>query len=291
MDTIIFVMTRRCNMNCKCCVDKIRQSKRKSNRDITEEVLGFCKNMGVHHVILTGGEPLMEDNVFEVVDIFAKEKIETSIITNGSFPEKVELLKKAGLDNLFVSMDGITEKTHNVIKETNLQSVLKTIAETKRFEINCIINCIVHKFNYMHIGEMIQFAMDTKVRDLFFSPFFEEKDYEKEKMGLSIEQWKSCKKDLAFWAHLYHHENYFQYWKGLYKSTGQSPKKCMALKKGLVIDETGNIFPCFSREDLNCGDVSEDGFESIIDKMQEHAQKICDASCFNEHCMTLEFPF
>lgn len=292
IDTVMYIATRVCNMRCKGCIDLTRNvNMNNKKKNVYKYVYDFCKEVKAKHIIITGGEALMLNNICDIVKMHSELGITTSIITNGSFPEKIVELKEAGISNIFVSLDGLSQETHNVLKQTNVSTVLTTIQRIKELKIRCIINTIVHARNYLEIDKLINYAINVGVNDLFMAPFFSEKDGLYNELLLSKQQWRECKKVLRYWAHLYKHERYFKYWKALMEDSKQLPSKCEMLKKGIIIDENGNIFPCFSREDLICGNVCNRS-DNYFNKMIEcNYSKIKDAQCFNKHCVTLEFPF
>ncbi|MFH1239733.1 MAG: radical SAM protein [Candidatus Diapherotrites archaeon] len=80
------------------------------------------------------GEPLLNENIAKMVEYAHKKRIKTSINTNLNVKlseKQVGELINAGLDQLYVSMDGITQKTYEKYrKKGDLKTVMDNI---KRF--------------------------------------------------------------------------------------------------------------------------------------------------------------
>lgn len=78
----IFIRTTGCNLRCKWCDTKYSYygGVEYSVDDIFEKVKGF----GVKRVCLTGGEPLLHEDSFELIDMLFSEGYNILVETNGS---------------------------------------------------------------------------------------------------------------------------------------------------------------------------------------------------------------
>lgn len=77
------------------------------------------------------GEPLINKRIHEYIALAKKYLIYTEISSNLSLPSiDAEALVKSGLDNMFLSVDGATQKTYETFRRGgNLQYVLKNLKE------------------------------------------------------------------------------------------------------------------------------------------------------------------
>jgi MoaA/NifB/PqqE/SkfB family radical SAM enzyme len=81
-----------------------------------EQALPILKRRGIRHVTFQGGEPLVHPDIVRLVALTAASGISAAVITNGWFlPRYVDLLARAGLSRLVVSLDSanLTEHEHN----------------------------------------------------------------------------------------------------------------------------------------------------------------------------------
>lgn len=95
---IIFFVTNRCNFTCNWCLDKNRPLDNLGS-NIAEElsiekIERFCEKSRnkISYLILTGGEPFLRNDLDIIVNLFY-QNLSTSFVTivsNGSFPEKIE---------------------------------------------------------------------------------------------------------------------------------------------------------------------------------------------------------
>ncbi|MFW6024719.1 MAG: radical SAM protein [Candidatus Woesearchaeota archaeon] len=126
-------LTRRCDLNCSYCQIKDNSSKEKelSNIEWKKIINKFIKNKHAHF-IFTGGEPLLYEGVFDLIDYTSKSAL-TSLITNTNQLNKNNAHKLKNLDFLTFSWDTTTKD--NTFKKNSL-SKLKLIERTsKRYNI------------------------------------------------------------------------------------------------------------------------------------------------------------
>ena len=99
--------TNRCNLRCHYCQiweEKLDEVDTKAWRTIIDKI----DALGVAVVSFTGGEPMLRDDIFELID-YAKDKgLYVKITSNGTLPiEKYEGLLRTKIDNICISLDGI----------------------------------------------------------------------------------------------------------------------------------------------------------------------------------------
>ena len=170
-------VTDRCNFRCTYCMPKeIYNSNynffKKSEILSFEEIIRITKilaSFGVKKVRLTGGEPLLRNNIHLLVEELKKidEIKDISMTTNGVLlsKKKAKLLKEAGLNRLTVSLDSLDpEKFHKISgSKYSPQDVLKGVENAKDsgFE-NIKINTVVKKnVNETDILSMLDHFKDT----------------------------------------------------------------------------------------------------------------------------------
>ncbi len=114
---IAFEVTRGCNLKCVHC--------RASAQDCLDPLelttqeckvfLGQVREVGSPIVILTGGEPLLRKDIFEIAEYGHGLGLKMVMATNGTLlsPEIVSRLKAVGIKRVSVSIDGHDAKTHD----------------------------------------------------------------------------------------------------------------------------------------------------------------------------------
>ena len=82
----VFVRMQGCNLNCTYCDTKwANEADAKFHWTSTEEILELLRSMEIKNVTITGGEPLLQEEIGELLEAMAKEEnLRVEIETNGS---------------------------------------------------------------------------------------------------------------------------------------------------------------------------------------------------------------
>lgn len=82
----LFIRMQGCNLDCGYCDTKwANEEDCRSHWTSTEEILDVVHQMNIRNVTITGGEPLLQENITELLEALAKEKdLRVEIETNGS---------------------------------------------------------------------------------------------------------------------------------------------------------------------------------------------------------------
>jgi len=106
--SVEFQVTHGCNLECDFCYAKdiMKAPDRHGNMDIEKikSILNECYDLGMIHVNITGGEPLLRKDIVPIIKSIPKSVV-VSLVTNSSLLTKDLLveLKKAGLSTLQMS--------------------------------------------------------------------------------------------------------------------------------------------------------------------------------------------
>jgi len=84
----IFIRFAGCNLNCSYCDTTWANSKDVTYELMTsEEIYEYIKTTQVRNITLTGGEPLLQEGMLELLEMLSKDKaLQIEIETNGSVP-------------------------------------------------------------------------------------------------------------------------------------------------------------------------------------------------------------
>ncbi len=156
-------LTNRCNRKCMYC--KIENTERKElDTNSILSIIDQFSRLGGQIVSLTGGEPLLRDDIGVIVDYLAKKNMLVRLNSNGSlFPQKLNELKR--LDEIKLSLDG-TEENHDRVRGANSYSeVMKAARLAKDNNIGVAFNTVLSKYNLNDIDFVLDIArmFDAKV--------------------------------------------------------------------------------------------------------------------------------
>lgn len=180
IDYLRVSITTRCNLNCIYCGKTDCEKKRQelSPQTIAALVRGFAA-CGIKKVRITGGEPLVRNDVCEIVEaVCATPGIETvGLTTNGVLLEQfAKPLFDVGLRSVNISLDSTDDSTYRRLTGADvLQKVLRGIEAAQRAGISRLkINAVLMRgVNDDGAGDLIALAKDSPldVRFIELMPF------------------------------------------------------------------------------------------------------------------------
>ena len=186
-------LTDRCNFRCSYCMPDIPEWLAKKYILSFEELLTFCEMMvslGIRHIRLTGGEPLMRQGVVNFIDALNRLKphgLERISMTSNAFylNKYARALKETGLDDLNISLDSIHADTFMNMTKRPIAPVLEGIAAAQQANLPIKLNCVlVAGQNDHEVLELTQWAYQQKIalRFIEYMPLDQPKHWQRQKV-------------------------------------------------------------------------------------------------------------
>ncbi len=130
-------ITNKCNLACVHCFNN--SGNPYPDELTTKEILSLLdvlSSLGVHHITLTGGEPLLHPDLFKIVEHARKEPMSVDIFTNATLitEDTIKKFKKVGINRFNISIDSVDETIHDSFrgKKGALKKTLKAIQLLKK---------------------------------------------------------------------------------------------------------------------------------------------------------------
>lgn len=141
-----------CNFKCEHCAVLGFQG-RKDGRCFTisdvKELSRQADEMGLAHIVITGGEPLVFPDFDEIVEAIDPTKFYITSDTNGWFLdfEKAMHLKEIGVDKIQLSIDSLNAEEHDSFrhKKGSHERAMKAVDACLKAGLNIIISTVVTK--------------------------------------------------------------------------------------------------------------------------------------------------
>lgn len=161
-------VTERCNFGCHYCHNEGQGSRvappsaphgDEMTPDEIERLVRIASEFGVNRVKVTGGEPLVRDDLEEIVRRCAAYA-EVSLTTNGSMLEhRAHALKAAGLARCNVSIDSLTPKEFEEIRGGQLAPVLRGVDAALAAGLAPVkVNLVVYRHTVKNIDGLIDYV-------------------------------------------------------------------------------------------------------------------------------------
>lgn len=189
-------LTYRCNLKCKICFEfgENPQWKVDSNKEDESISIDHLKKI-VNEVsffkptfYLSGGEPLIYPELFELLEYLKDKNLYCLINTNGILLKKhAESLVKLGVDKIIVSIDG-PEEVHDLNRGKTFKNILEGIEilkDVKRKENSYFplirINSLITPFNSEYLEDTVSLVEELGVDSLTFQhPMFSNEEVRRE---------------------------------------------------------------------------------------------------------------
>jgi MoaA/NifB/PqqE/SkfB family radical SAM enzyme len=138
-----FVITTRCNLDCKFCF--IPKEDRKRCKELsTWEVFNLIEslhNLGIIDLLITGGEPLLRSDIIEIASYAKNKGFRLNLISNGTLITRKNAKELCNyFDTISISLDGF-EKTHNKLRgnKNAFQLAMRAIKTLFKNRGKCLI--------------------------------------------------------------------------------------------------------------------------------------------------------
>jgi len=182
---VVWNITQSCNLKCRFCNSWAQPAQ--SHKLSLPEKISIIDNIadsGVKYLSLCGGEPLICQDLEEVIKKAKKRGLAVNISTNGKLlKEKALMLVNAGVDMLTISMDSHSAQVHNNLRGCPhlFEDILTGIEEVKRLrknkkqQLRIYMRCLISSANAFNIREYLSFWNPIS-EGVVFKPIYDNKN-------------------------------------------------------------------------------------------------------------------
>ncbi|HEY3320684.1 MAG TPA: radical SAM protein [Planctomycetota bacterium] len=149
---VFWELTARCNLTCRHCrrLDVDNAADLFSTADALN-VVDQVADCGNPILVLSGGEPLMRKDVFEIARHGVQRGLIVSLATNGTLVDDAmaDKIAAAGIRRVSISIDGVDAKTHDEFRGLpgSLEMALNGFRRLKARGVSMQINCTMTNRN------------------------------------------------------------------------------------------------------------------------------------------------
>ena len=277
-------ITYRCPLHCAFCYNPTNYADYTKNELGTEEwikVLRDARKLGALQLGISGGEPLLRDDIEDIVIEANHLGYYSNLITSGvGLTEKrIDAFKSGGLDHIQLSMHDITEEISNFVTDTSTFKLKQKVAAMiKDRDYPMVLNVVIHRYNIGHIKEILEMAeaLGADYVELANTQYYgwslinrnqlmptKEQIDEAEKITNEFRKYIGNKMKIFFVVPDYYAER---------------PKKCMNGwgEVFMIVTANGDVLPCHSARvlpDMNFPNVTNNDLKEIW----------YDSSAFNKY--------
>jgi len=156
-------LTYRCPLHCVFCSNPLDYASHREelSTEAWLDVLSQARALGAVQLGLSGGEPLLRDDLEEIVAHAHRLGFYVNLITSGVglTEQRARALKDAGLDHVQLSFQDSTRELNDFLSSTRtFELKSKVAAIIKQAGYPMVLNCVMHRYNLPHVGRIIAMA-------------------------------------------------------------------------------------------------------------------------------------
>ncbi len=160
----VWEVTNQCNLKCIHCHTEGGISKKDelSNDEAKKFINDLAKIKEFRMLVFSGGEPLVRDDIFEILQHSKKVGFTNVIATNATLIDArtARKLKESGVVGAAVSLDSTIPEIHNQIRQDKdaYNLAMRGIKEIKKQGILLQINTTAMEYNFNNLEDLISLA-------------------------------------------------------------------------------------------------------------------------------------
>ena len=171
---VVWNMTKRCNLRCIHCYALAEGEDYRGSELSTEEgkrLIDDLAQFGVPVILFSGGEPLLREDLPELIDYAVKKGLRAVISTNGTLitEEKAQRFAQSSLSYIGISLDGIGHV--NDLFRGSIGAFEKALAgmrNAKKAGIKVGLRFTINKRNYQEIPKVFDLIEKEDIERVCF---------------------------------------------------------------------------------------------------------------------------
>lgn len=288
-------ITNKCNLRCTYCYDNIDNRFDKPPKDYTTEelkdLIDQLYKLGTRWIGILGGEPLIRDDIEEIIRYIKKKGILCELATNGILlKNKINDIKD--VDSICMSIDGDEESNDKVRGKGTYKKIVENLQVVKKLGIPIRLHAVLSKSNKNSLESLSKLAKENNVTFGFSQAIvhgynkdkeFDLSDGEKRKFWINLKKFKHE-------GHPVYNSEYvldkiinwpLKYNK-IVKKKGEWPKNikykylpCVMGKRYCYIDSEGVVYLCIINGIKNGLNYKEVGLKKAWDHLKNFECETC----------------
>jgi len=262
-------ITYQCNCRCQMCQRWNDPRRHELSLDEYIKLASELHAMGSHQISISGGEPLLRNDAFRIIEAFAERGMSVNLCTNGLLLKKYcDQIRSSGATCVTISLDGATAASHDKIRGipgsyNQIKEAIEHLLKNPRSSRPLLrVRMTVSNRNAREIGPFYE-KWHNIADDVLLQPvhhcadaFYTGMDETDLKVDPEILARQLADTPFA-------NDNYIKRLIDSLKTSGSFPHQaCYAGVLMARIDPWGNVYPCLEQH-VCIGSVRNNDFQSI----------------------------
>ncbi|MDR1412967.1 MAG: radical SAM protein [Actinomycetes bacterium] len=307
--SLIWNITNRCNLLCSHCymaADGHVKPDQLSDEQ-AYEMVDRMEEAGVPVVFLSGGEPMMRPNFWEILKRINKAGVQPTISTNCTFvtPKAAQRLAENGVRFIATSIYG-PEYYHDALTQVpgTYQKVVKAIKNLRAAGVKVAVKTALTRETYEFIYDIVTLAKELDCSLLYICDLITSgRSAGEENMRVSVDQWRrlcdfvvddmldpasSLEYDIGAIPSTIPYIAEKLVARGVDVSKGlkrfQTFSACPVGQGHMTINSEGGVMPCQFAQDWTVGNIHDISFDEATSRLYELDAADSSGQCAPEAC-------
>lgn len=291
---VAWELTRNCNLNCVHCRAAASKGPHEGELTLSEckRVLDQISAFSSPTIILTGGEPLLRPDIFDIIEYGTSKGLRLVMAINGTLltGEKARRMREGGIKRVSLSLDGKNAESHDSFRGArgSFDSVLRASGILKSIDLPFQINTTVTRLNVedlQDIYDLVKTIGAVAWHTFLLVPVGRGKGLKGEELTTKAYE------EVLDWLYDVEKRNEVEikvtcapHYYRIVKERGGTPRGagCLAGKSFMFISHKGTAQPCGYLE-IASGDVLHQGVQKVWDESPVFNQ-LRDLSSYKGRC-------
>lgn len=161
-------LTYRCPLHCPFCYNPVGYANDRTELTTEQwfDVMRQARRLGAAQLGFSGGEPLLRDDLEDLVGEGRRLGFYTNLITSGIGLTEARLarMKDLGLDHIQLSFQDSTREMNDFLSSTKTFDLKARVARLiRQYDYPMVLNVVLHRFNLDHVERIIDMALEMGV--------------------------------------------------------------------------------------------------------------------------------
>ena len=312
MTELIIDVSYKCNSSCKYCRWNITNHQKKEITPPLDQLLlpkESIRSLNVSRIVLSGGEPILADNLDEVINYYKNFSLPIRLITNGIHLTSNNILRLSGLGikEYVISLNTISYDLYSKLCEISKEDFEKIMLNLENISLirqkdtsivsyiglNVVLTNLNCKWNIFK--ELLKFAKENDFNQIKYQPVFDDGYLSKNAPELSLK-----KDSIAYIDEIILNLNHYKFksqftnpigfWQDLkqFLQGIELPTKNCAVGNNSILLHKGTLKFCFWCHHSSYGPLNQYYSPKDINKIRKKFNRKLDNCTILPQCFCLQ---
>lgn len=161
-------ITSKCNLKCHHCYNNSNSHGINPCYENIKGVINELKKYRMRSIVISGGEPMIRDDIFKILEDVRPLTMELILSTNGVLLNKEKIDKiYEHIDTVNISFDAASKKDMELFRGVDgiFEKVLSTVRLLRKTDMNIVAQTVISRLNFNKLKELAELLLNEGVKN------------------------------------------------------------------------------------------------------------------------------